>query len=171
MPFAEGESLRQRLGREGPLPLDVALQITREVGSALTWPTMSPGSSELIPVTSTPGTTVPATSVKREPAGVSVPGTVASFAFPARLRKSCCRSEMLLSPADGCIARVMESPKLSRRCSAEPVSGPNASDPLAGCCSRTDCPNPPATTGLLRAASNACWRPSDANSLPLTPAT
>ena len=35
MPFAEGESLRQRLGREQQLPLDAALQITREVGSAL----------------------------------------------------------------------------------------------------------------------------------------
>ena len=35
MPFAEGESLRQRIAREGPLPLDAALQITREVGSAL----------------------------------------------------------------------------------------------------------------------------------------
>jgi serine/threonine-protein kinase len=35
MPFAEGESLRQRLAREQQLPLDVALRITREVGSAL----------------------------------------------------------------------------------------------------------------------------------------
>jgi serine/threonine-protein kinase len=35
MPFAEGESLRQRLARESQLPLDAALQITREVGSAL----------------------------------------------------------------------------------------------------------------------------------------
>jgi len=35
MPFVEGESLRQRLIREPQLPLDVALQITREVGSAL----------------------------------------------------------------------------------------------------------------------------------------
>jgi serine/threonine protein kinase len=35
MPFVEGESLRQRLAREQQLPLDVALQITREVGSAL----------------------------------------------------------------------------------------------------------------------------------------
>src|SRR5882724_2162725 len=35
MPFAEGESLRQRLAREQQLPLDAALQITREVGSAL----------------------------------------------------------------------------------------------------------------------------------------
>jgi eukaryotic-like serine/threonine-protein kinase len=35
MPFADGESLRQRLAREGQLPLDAALRITREVGSAL----------------------------------------------------------------------------------------------------------------------------------------
>jgi serine/threonine-protein kinase len=35
MPFAEGESLRQRLAREQQLPLDAALQVTREVGSAL----------------------------------------------------------------------------------------------------------------------------------------
>jgi serine/threonine-protein kinase len=35
MPFAEGESLRQRLARERELPLDAALRITREVGSAL----------------------------------------------------------------------------------------------------------------------------------------
>ena len=35
MPFAEGESLRQRLAREQQLPLDAALQITREVGRAL----------------------------------------------------------------------------------------------------------------------------------------
>ncbi len=35
MPFAEGESLRQRLAREQQLPLDAALQIGREVGSAL----------------------------------------------------------------------------------------------------------------------------------------
>jgi serine/threonine-protein kinase len=35
MPFAEGESLRQRLTREPQLPLDAALRITREVGSAL----------------------------------------------------------------------------------------------------------------------------------------
>jgi serine/threonine protein kinase/tetratricopeptide (TPR) repeat protein len=35
MPFAEGESLRQRLARERQLPLDAALRITREVGSAL----------------------------------------------------------------------------------------------------------------------------------------
>jgi serine/threonine protein kinase len=34
MPFAEGESLRQRLAREQQLPLDAALQVTREVGSA-----------------------------------------------------------------------------------------------------------------------------------------
>jgi serine/threonine-protein kinase len=35
MPFAEGESLRQRLAREQQLSLEAALQITREVGSAL----------------------------------------------------------------------------------------------------------------------------------------
>src|ERR1041385_698761 len=35
MPFVEGESLRERLAREKQLPLDAALQITREVGSAL----------------------------------------------------------------------------------------------------------------------------------------
>ena len=35
MPFAEGESLRQRLAREQQLSLDDALRITREVGSAL----------------------------------------------------------------------------------------------------------------------------------------
>jgi serine/threonine-protein kinase len=37
MPFAEGESLRQRLAREPQLPLDTALEITREVGSALAY--------------------------------------------------------------------------------------------------------------------------------------
>jgi tRNA A-37 threonylcarbamoyl transferase component Bud32 len=35
MPYVEGESLRQRLEREQQLPIDAALQITREVGSAL----------------------------------------------------------------------------------------------------------------------------------------
>ena len=35
MPFVEGESLRQRLEREQQLPIDSALRITREVGSAL----------------------------------------------------------------------------------------------------------------------------------------
>ena len=35
MPFAEGESLRDRLDREKQLPLDDALQITREVADAL----------------------------------------------------------------------------------------------------------------------------------------
>src|SRR6185295_12777423 len=35
MPFVEGESLRQRLARESQLPIDTAVQITREVGSAL----------------------------------------------------------------------------------------------------------------------------------------
>jgi len=35
MPFVEGESLRDRLRRAGPLPLDEALSITREVAVAL----------------------------------------------------------------------------------------------------------------------------------------
>jgi eukaryotic-like serine/threonine-protein kinase len=35
MPFVEGESLRQRLDREQQLPIGAALQINREVGSAL----------------------------------------------------------------------------------------------------------------------------------------
>jgi serine/threonine-protein kinase len=35
MPYAEGESLRQRLARERQLPLETALQVTCEVGSAL----------------------------------------------------------------------------------------------------------------------------------------
>jgi len=35
MPFVEGESLRERLTRETQLPLETALQITREIGSAL----------------------------------------------------------------------------------------------------------------------------------------
>jgi serine/threonine-protein kinase len=35
MPYVEGESLRTRLKREGSLPLEVALQITREVAEAL----------------------------------------------------------------------------------------------------------------------------------------
>ena len=35
MPYVEGESLRDRLGREGQLPLDDALQISREVADAL----------------------------------------------------------------------------------------------------------------------------------------
>ena len=35
MPFVEGESLRQRLQREGHLPLPDALQLTREVADAL----------------------------------------------------------------------------------------------------------------------------------------
>ena len=35
MPYVEGESLRDRLRREGQLPLDDALQITREVADAL----------------------------------------------------------------------------------------------------------------------------------------
>src|SRR5947199_9216147 len=35
MPFVDGESLRQRMRREGKLPLADALRITREVGDAL----------------------------------------------------------------------------------------------------------------------------------------
>ena len=35
MPFAEGESLRQRIARERQLPVDDALRITREAGGAL----------------------------------------------------------------------------------------------------------------------------------------
>src|SRR2546422_656349 len=35
MPYIEGESLRQRLEREGQLPLDEALRITRVIASAL----------------------------------------------------------------------------------------------------------------------------------------
>src|SRR5207247_5285191 len=35
MPFVEGESLRDHLQREGQLPLDEALRITRVVASAL----------------------------------------------------------------------------------------------------------------------------------------
>ncbi|MEE9132405.1 MAG: serine/threonine-protein kinase, partial [Gemmatimonadota bacterium] len=35
MPFVEGESLRQRLDQQGQLPLEEALQIAREVASAL----------------------------------------------------------------------------------------------------------------------------------------
>jgi len=35
MPYVDGESLRSRLAREGPLPLDQALEIAREVASAL----------------------------------------------------------------------------------------------------------------------------------------
>jgi serine/threonine protein kinase len=37
MPYVEGETLRGRLAREGRLPLDVALQILREVADALTY--------------------------------------------------------------------------------------------------------------------------------------
>ena len=37
MPFVEGESLRQRLDREGPLPLDDALRIATEVAHALSY--------------------------------------------------------------------------------------------------------------------------------------
>jgi serine/threonine protein kinase len=35
MPYVEGENLRQRLEREGQLPLEDALAITRDVGGAL----------------------------------------------------------------------------------------------------------------------------------------
>ncbi|HEX3235067.1 MAG TPA: protein kinase [Gemmatimonadales bacterium] len=35
MPFVEGESLRQRLTREGPLPVAEALRLVREIGEAL----------------------------------------------------------------------------------------------------------------------------------------
>ena len=35
MPYVEGETLRDRLSREGQLPLDDALQITREIAAAL----------------------------------------------------------------------------------------------------------------------------------------
>src|SRR2546427_12419186 len=37
MPFVQGESLRDRLNREQQLPLEDALQITREVADALTY--------------------------------------------------------------------------------------------------------------------------------------
>ncbi len=37
MPYIEGETLRERMNREGQLPLDDALQITREVAAALTY--------------------------------------------------------------------------------------------------------------------------------------
>jgi serine/threonine protein kinase len=37
MPYIEGETLRQRMSREGQLPLDDALRITREVASALAY--------------------------------------------------------------------------------------------------------------------------------------
>jgi tetratricopeptide (TPR) repeat protein len=37
MPFVEGESLRERLAREGPLPLEKALRITCEVADALAY--------------------------------------------------------------------------------------------------------------------------------------
>ncbi len=37
MPYVEGESLRERINREGQLPLDVALQITKEVAAALSY--------------------------------------------------------------------------------------------------------------------------------------
>jgi len=37
MPYVEGETLRDRMNREGQLPLDDALQITREVAGALSY--------------------------------------------------------------------------------------------------------------------------------------
>ena len=37
MPLVEGESLRDRINREGPLPLEDSLQIAREVGDALAY--------------------------------------------------------------------------------------------------------------------------------------
>jgi serine/threonine-protein kinase len=37
MPFVEEESLRTRLKREGPLPLDTALRIAVDVGEALAY--------------------------------------------------------------------------------------------------------------------------------------
>jgi serine/threonine-protein kinase len=37
MPYIEGETLRDRMSREGQLPLDDALQITREVAAALSY--------------------------------------------------------------------------------------------------------------------------------------
>ena len=37
MPYVEGESLRERLRREGPLPVDEALRIAREVADALSY--------------------------------------------------------------------------------------------------------------------------------------
>ena len=38
MPFVEGESLRDRVEREGPLPVEEAIQIAREVAEALARP-------------------------------------------------------------------------------------------------------------------------------------
>ena len=37
LPFIDGETLRARIAREGPLPTDVALRLTRQVGDALTY--------------------------------------------------------------------------------------------------------------------------------------
>jgi serine/threonine-protein kinase len=37
MPYVEGETLRERMNREGQLPLDDALQITKEVATALSY--------------------------------------------------------------------------------------------------------------------------------------
>ena len=35
MPFVDGETLRQRISREGPLPIAEALRLVREIGEAL----------------------------------------------------------------------------------------------------------------------------------------
>ena len=35
MPYVEGETLRERLAREGPLPVAEALRLVREIGEAL----------------------------------------------------------------------------------------------------------------------------------------
>src|SRR5688572_25297380 len=37
MPYVEGETIRQRLEREGPLPIEEAVRITREVADALAY--------------------------------------------------------------------------------------------------------------------------------------
>src|SRR5439155_8786645 len=37
MPYVEGESLRDRLTREGPLPLEDAIRIAGDVGEALSY--------------------------------------------------------------------------------------------------------------------------------------
>ena len=46
MPFVEGESLRQRIGRDGQLPVDRALQVALEVGSACSTRTRTESSTE-----------------------------------------------------------------------------------------------------------------------------